>query len=56
MSDDEIEGIIDDHIKKTSRLLPDSFETDDLLDDLKSHIHESFSDKVQKDQVKIKYS
>ncbi|TET06608.1 MAG: hypothetical protein E3J86_14830 [Candidatus Thorarchaeota archaeon] len=48
MSDDEIGSIIDDHIKKTSRLLPDSFETDDLLDDLRSHIRESFSDKVQK--------
>ena len=48
MSDDEIGGIIDDHIKKTSRLLPDSFETDDLLDDLRSHMRESFSVKVQK--------
>ncbi len=48
MSDDEIGSIIDDHIKKTSRLLPDSFETEDLLDDLRSHIRESFSDKVQK--------
>lgn len=48
MSDDEIGSIIDDYIKKTSRLLPDSFETDDLLDDLRSHIRESFSDKVQK--------
>jgi uncharacterized membrane protein len=48
MSDDEIGSIIDDHIKKTSRLLPDSFETDDLLDDLRSHIRESFSEKVHK--------
>lgn len=48
MSDDEIGSIIDDHIKKTSRLLPDSFETDDLLEDLRSHIRESYSDKVQK--------
>jgi uncharacterized membrane protein len=48
MSDDEIGSIIDDHIKKTSRLLPDGFETENLLDDLRSHIRESFSDKVQK--------
>ncbi len=48
MSDDEIEHTIDDHIKKTARLLPDSFETDDLLDDLRSHIRESFSEKVHK--------
>lgn len=48
MSDDEIGSIIDDHITKTSRLLPDSFETDDLLEDLRSHIRESYSDKVQK--------
>ena len=48
MSDDEIGSIIDDYIKKISRLLPDSFETDDLIDDLRSHIRESFSDKVQK--------
>ncbi len=48
MSDDEIGSIIDDYIKKTSRLFPDSFETDDLLADLRSHSRESFSDKVQK--------
>ncbi len=48
MSDDEIEHTIDDHIKKTARLLPDSFETDDLLDDLRSHIRESFSEKMHK--------
>lgn len=48
MSNDEIERIIEDHIKKIGRLLPDGFERDDLLDDLRSHIHESLSEKVQR--------
>jgi uncharacterized membrane protein len=42
---DEVESIIEDYIKKTARLLPDGFETDDLLEDLRSHIQESYSDK-----------
>ena len=46
MKADEIERIIEDYIKKIARLLPDGFETDDLLDDLRSHISEAFSDKV----------
>ena len=48
MSDDEVEHIIEGRLKKTARLLPASFETDDLLEDLRSHIHESFNDKVVK--------
>ncbi|MFW9794631.1 MAG: hypothetical protein ACFFEE_10035 [Candidatus Thorarchaeota archaeon] len=43
----EIERIIENYIKQTSRLLPDGFETDDLLEDLRSHIDEAFSDKVK---------
>jgi uncharacterized membrane protein len=43
---DEVESIIEDHIKKTARLLPDGFETDDLLEDLRSHIQESYFEKV----------
>ena len=46
MKEDEIDRIVEDHIKKTARLLPDGFETDDLLDDLRSHINEASSDKV----------
>lgn len=48
MSHDEIERKIEDHLKRTSRLLPDGFETEDLLDELRIHINESYSEKVQK--------
>ena len=48
MSNDEINRVIENHIKKIAKLLPDSFETEDLLEDLKSHIYESFNEKVQK--------
>ena len=47
MSDEEITQIVDDYIKRTSRLLPDNFETEDLLEDLKSHIYESLMHKQQ---------
>jgi uncharacterized membrane protein len=45
---DNIEKIIRDYIKKTGSLLPDSFETEDLLEDLKGHIDQSYSDKLSK--------
>ena len=45
MSDDEIRQVIDEFINRTSRLLPDNFETEDLLEDLKSHIYEGFRNK-----------
>ena len=48
MSNDEIDRVIENHIKKTAKLLPDSFETEDLLEDLKSHIYESYNEKVRK--------
>lgn len=47
MSDEEITRIVDDYIKRTSRLLPDNFETEDLLGDLKSHIYEALANKQQ---------
>ena len=47
MSDDEIKQIVEEFIKRTSRLLPDNFETEDLLGDLKSHIYEGFKHKQQ---------
>ncbi|MGY5878644.1 MAG: hypothetical protein RTV31_00280 [Candidatus Thorarchaeota archaeon] len=47
MSEEEVGQIIDDYIKKTSRLLPDNFETEDLLDDLKSHIYEGLGYKQE---------
>jgi len=48
MSDDEINRLIENYMKKIAKLLPDGFETEDLLDDLKSHIYESYNEKVQK--------
>lgn len=47
MSDDEIRQVVEEFIKRTSRLLPDNFETEDLLDDLRSHIYEGFKHKQQ---------
>jgi uncharacterized membrane protein len=47
VSDDEIKRIVEDYIKRTSRLLPDNFETEDLLEDLKSHIYEGLEHKKQ---------
>lgn len=47
MSEQEINRIIVDYIRKTARLLPDNFETEDLLEDLKAHIYESLEFKIQ---------
>lgn len=47
MSNDEVNRIIEEHLRKIAKLLPDGFETDDLLEDLRSHIDESYNDKVQ---------
>jgi len=47
VSDDEIKQVVDEFINRTSRLLPDNFETEDLLEDLKSHIYEGFRNKQQ---------
>lgn len=45
MTEDQIKRRIDAFIKKTNRLLPDGFETEDLLEDLQTHIHDSLADK-----------
>jgi uncharacterized membrane protein len=47
MSSDEINRVIEEHMKKIAKLLPDSFETEDLLVDLRNHIYESYNDKVR---------
>ena len=47
MSDKEIKQIVEEFINRTSRLLPDNFETEDLLEDLKSHIYEGLKHKQQ---------
>ena len=47
MSNDDVGRIIEEHLRKIAKLLPDGFETEDLLEDLRSHIEESYNDKVQ---------
>jgi len=47
MSNDEVNRIIEEYLKKIAKLLPDGFETEDLLEDLRSHIDESYNNKVQ---------
>lgn len=47
MSDNEAKRTIDDYIKRIARLLPDNFETEDLLEDLKSHIYEGLDNKMK---------
>ena len=47
MSEEEVKRIIKEYIKKTSKLLPDNFETEDLLEDLQSHIFEALENKKQ---------
>jgi len=54
MSDDEIGRAIENHIKKIAKLLPDNFESEDLLEDLRSHIFEAYSDKVQRNPSRDK--
>lgn len=50
MSDEEIKQTVEDYIKRVSRLLPDNFETEDLLGDLKSHIYEGLEHKKKSKQ------
>jgi uncharacterized membrane protein len=45
---EDVEKIIRHHIKKTGSLLPDGFETEDLLEDLRAHIEQSYSDKLSR--------
>ena len=46
MSKEEAEKLIESYINKTRRVLPSSFETEDLLDDLRTHIIDSLQDKI----------
>ena len=46
MNDAAVEKMIYDYLEKIRRKMPDTFETDDLLDDLKIHILESLENKV----------
>ncbi len=48
MSDNDIDGTIEKYLKRIAKLLPDGFETEDLLEDLKFHIYESYKVKIEK--------
>ncbi len=45
MIDSEIEEVIESYLKSLKSKLPDSFEAEDLIEDLRAHIIESFNDK-----------
>jgi len=45
MSDEAIQRKIKDYLEKLRRKMPDTFETDDLLEDLEAHIKEAYQNK-----------
>ena len=47
MSEDETKRTINEYIRRIARLLPDNFETEDLLEDLRAHILEGLNSKLQ---------
>ncbi|NHI88687.1 MAG: hypothetical protein EAX87_04130 [Candidatus Thorarchaeota archaeon] len=55
MSDKQIDRDIENYMKRIAKLLPDGFETEDLLEDLRAHIYESFNAKVQKEPTEDKH-
>ena len=48
MNMEQINREVESYLKKIAKLLPDDFETEDLLEDLRTHIYESFNEKVQR--------
>ena len=55
MSNEQIDRDIENYMKRIAKLLPDGFETEDLLEDLRAHIYESFNEKVQKEPAEDKH-
>lgn len=47
MTEDDVNKEIDNYLAKVNRVLPDSFETDDLIEDIRTHILESLQDKKE---------
>lgn len=45
--DDDVDRAIESYLKRVRKVLPESFETDDLIDDLRTHISDSFHDKLE---------
>lgn len=48
MTNDEVDRLISQYLKSISRKLPDSFETDDMLDEIRAHVLESLQDKIDR--------
>ncbi|MFW9848292.1 MAG: hypothetical protein ACFFF4_04085 [Candidatus Thorarchaeota archaeon] len=49
MNDDQVDRIIIEYLNNIARALPDSFETDDMLDEIRAHIQEALRDKIERD-------
>jgi len=47
VSENETKRTINEYIRRIARLLPDNFETEDLLEDLKAHILEGLNNKLR---------
>ncbi len=48
MNDDQVDKIIKEYLNNIARVLPDSFETDDMLDEIRAHIQEALRDKIER--------
>ena len=44
---DEVERAIEDYLKRVEQLLPSGFETEDLIEDLREHILQSYGSKMK---------
>ncbi len=47
MTEDDVNKEIDNYLSKVNRVLPDSFETEDLIEDIRTHILEALQDKKE---------
>jgi uncharacterized membrane protein len=58
MSKTESDRMIEEYLKNVRSQLPDTFETDDLIEDLRLHIYDSLNDKMSKhpDEDKIRFT
>ncbi|MHA1653806.1 MAG: HAAS signaling domain-containing protein [Candidatus Thorarchaeota archaeon] len=51
MIEPETNRAIEDYLEKVAKLLPESFETEDVLEDLRSHITEALLDRLREDET-----
>ncbi len=47
MENENVRRRVDDYIRRARTVLPDTFETEDLLEDVSAHIYESFQHKME---------